>query len=96
MDYGGLTPLDWGMDVVGVNEFSSIYLIRPLSETDFNISPLTPCHVCQGSIAICVGFRGMTSMIRVADVRFYCTPILFRTYRTKTGDLKDDNKQCFH
>ena len=37
---------------------------------------------------ICLRFGGMTSVIRVADVGFYGTHILFGGERTHTGDLK--------
>jgi hypothetical protein len=64
---------------VGVNDFSSNFVLRLLSETILNISPPNPAAMYVRDLFlsnICLSFGGITSVIRVADDGFYGTHIL--------------------
>ena len=63
---GDRPPWTGGMVLVGVNDFSSNFVLRLLSETILNISPITPLP----------DLWGMTSVIRFADV-LWCTYIVW-------------------
>ena len=86
---GDWPPWTGGMGVEGVNDFSSICLLRLVSHTILNIPPLTPLPCMKGSIPFqyLSGLWGCDLLnIRVAGVGFYCGHILCGHVKMSTPD----------